>query len=114
MKNIRLKRALFMPLFLLISLSTHTLASATETAAPVEIDTSTQDPERWYQSNDTPKQHYQNLLQDANAAYAQVLKEECKPLKGKAAKTCRKEAGASKQSDVARAQRIYNATSENQ
>ena len=70
-----------------------------------EEDVSQNDPPRWYQQDDTPKKHYQNLLKEAHAAYAQSL-QECKALKGMDAKTCRHEARQNFASDKARAQRI--------
>lgn len=74
-------------------------------ATAAEEDVSQNDPPRWYQPDDTPQKHYQNLLKEANAAYAQSL-QECKALKGIDAKACRHEARQNYAADKARAQRI--------
>lgn len=77
------------------------------TALAAEEDVSQNDPPRWYQGDDTPKLHYQNLLKEARAAQAEALVE-CKSLKGKQAKACRKEAAQNYKGDQARAKRILD------
>jgi hypothetical protein len=74
-------------------------------ATASEKDVSARDPQRWYQSNDTPKLHYQNLLKEAQAALNQAL-QECKTIKGSAAQACRSEARHHYADDKARAKRI--------
>lgn len=65
------------------------------------------DPARWYQPDDTPKERLNNLGKEATAAYGEALMA-CKEHKGKQAASCRKEARAARQEDMARAKRIYN------
>jgi hypothetical protein len=77
-------------------------------AMAAEEDVSQQDPQRWYQGDDTAKLHHENLMKEAHAAYAQAL-QECKPLKRAEAKACRQEARDNMQSDLARARRIFKA-----
>lgn len=74
-------------------------------AAASEEDVSASDPQRWYQANDTPQQHYQNLLKEAQAALKQAL-QECKTSKGSVAQACRNEASHHYADDKARAKRI--------
>lgn len=99
----RQKHLLLLPFFLAAGFAVHLTATA------AEEDVSQQDPQRWYEGDDTAQLHNKNLMKEAHAAYAQTLQEECKPLKRADAKACRKEARNSMQSDLARAKRIYKA-----
>ncbi len=101
MRKNRQKR-LVLPLLVAVGIAAHASAFA------AEEDVSKEDPQRWYQSDDTAKLHYQNLVKEARAAGAQAL-QECKPLKGGAARACRKEARDHMRSDLARAKRILKA-----
>jgi len=98
----RRKHLLLLPFFLAAGVSAHLPAQA------AEEDVSQQDPQRWYQGDDTARLHHKNLIKEAHSAYAQAL-QECKPLKRAEAKACRKEARELMQSDLARAKRIYKA-----
>lgn len=98
----RQKHLLLLPFFLAACFTVHLPAMA------AEEDVSQQDPQRWYEGDDTAKLHNKTLLKEAHAAYAQAL-QECKPLKRAEAKACRKEARDLLQSDLARAKRIYAA-----
>lgn len=98
----RQKHLLLLPFFLAVCLTAQVPAMA------AEEDVSQQDPQRWYQGDDTAQLHNKNLVKEAHAAYAQALGE-CKPLKRAEAKACRKEARALMQSDLERAKRIYKA-----
>lgn len=86
------------------------LLFAAALAAPLshaaEEDVSKQDPARWYQADDAPKERYRNLLKEANAAYGEAL-QACKEMRGKPAKSCRSAAAAAKKEDLERARRIY-------
>jgi hypothetical protein len=75
-------------------------------AAATEEDVSARDPQRWYQGDDTPKRHYQNLLKEAQAALSQAL-QECRTIHGAAAQACRSEARHHYVDDKARAKRIW-------
>jgi len=102
----RQKHLLLLPFFLATGFAFHLSASA------AEEDVSQQDPQRWYQGDDTAKLHHTNLMKEAHAAYAEAL-QECKPLKRAEAKTCRKEARDNMLNDLARAKRIYKANTAN-
>jgi hypothetical protein len=71
-----------------------------------EEDVSKANPGRWYQPDDTPKERYQNLVKEANAAHGEAL-QGCKELRGKQARSCRGEAKAAQKEDMDRAKRIY-------
>ncbi|NUU02743.1 hypothetical protein [Herbaspirillum robiniae] len=75
-------------------------------AHAAEEDVSQADPARWYKADDAPKERYQNLVKEANAAYGEALLA-CKGMRGKEAKGCKGEAGAAKKEDMERAKRIY-------
>lgn len=102
MTNNRQKHLLLLPFFLAAAVAVHLPAMA------AEEDVSQQDPQRWYEGDDSAKLHNKTLMKEAHSAYAQALGE-CKPLKRAEAKACRKEARDYLQSDLARAKRIYQA-----
>jgi len=101
MKTTRQQR-LFLPFLLVL-----TTSMAPTRVFAAEEDISRNDPPRWYQLDDTPKQHYQNLLKEAHAAYGQAL-QECKALQASAARSCRQLAHRNLQDDRARARRILD------
>ncbi|MET3433065.1 hypothetical protein ABIC71_002562 [Herbaspirillum seropedicae] len=65
------------------------------------------DPARWYEADDSPKARLRNLNQETAAAYAEALAA-CKPLKGKEAAACRRQAQQARKDDAARARRIHD------
>lgn len=75
-------------------------------AHAAEEDVSKGDPQRWYQTDDTPKERYANLLKEAKAAYGETL-QGCRGQRGKDGKQCRNEAKAALKEDMARAKRIF-------
>lgn len=104
MRKNRRPHLLLLPFLLAAGLAAHAPSFA------AEEDVSQEDPARWYQGDDTAQLHYKTLVKEAHAAGAQAL-QECKPLKGAEAKTCRKDARANMNSDLARAKRILKARS---
>lgn len=91
----------------ILAVSLALMAALCGAAHAAEEDVSATDPGRWYKPDDTPKERYQNLVKEANAAHGEALME-CKGKRGKELKACRGEAGAAKKEDMERARRIYN------
>ena len=94
--------------FVLLLLTASCLNGVAQAKNSAKEDISVRDPARWYEPADTPDAHYRNLKTEASAAYAEALAE-CKALKKEAPKSCKKEARARMESDLARAQRIRQA-----
>lgn len=94
--------------FVLLLLTATCLNGIAQAKNPAKEDVSERDPARWYEPADSPDAHYRNLRIDATAAYADALAE-CRALKKAAPKSCKKEAKARMDSDLARATRIRQA-----
>ncbi|WP_050463855.1 hypothetical protein [Herbaspirillum autotrophicum] len=94
--------------FVLLLLTASCLSGIAQARNPAKEDVSVRDPARWYEPADTPDAHFRNLKTEAGAAYAEALAE-CRALRKEAPKSCKKEAKARMESDLARAHRIRQA-----
>ncbi|KAF3997743.1 hypothetical protein [Glaciimonas immobilis] len=74
-------------------------------ASAAEENVQMRDPQRWYREDIGPRARYNNMAQEANAAYQQSLND-CRSLRNRELMECRREAKDNFNKDMRRAHRM--------